>query len=274
MRCPFATWEPVVNETNVAIAHVGVVIHVTAGESNPWGWFNNPAAQASSHFFIGNGQGGTPDGALFQYVDTDQKAWAEAAGNTSYISVETEGVPEEALTQAQILTFGRLYAWCHEAYGIPLVLTDSPGAAGFITHGDGGQAWGGHLDCPGPLRSPQRSAILFIAALVLNPTPGPTLSEEDTMIAYDPDSGGFWATDPKGDTANYNGAPFIAGLNSHPDWHAGQTESGGTNKVVGLSTFKDKHGAHGLVWQVAPEAGASDVTQYSYYRIARDGTPD
>lgn len=178
MRCPFATWEPVGNYTNTAIAHVGVVIHVTASESNPWGWFNNPTSQASSHFFIGNGQGGVPDGALFQYVDTDLKAWAEAAGNTSYISVETEGEPTEPLTAAQIATFAKLYTWCHTNYGIPYVITDTPGQAGFITHGDGGTAWGGHLDCPGPLRTPQRQAILSAAQ---PPTPIPSTKEYQVM---------------------------------------------------------------------------------------------
>lgn len=176
MRCPFATWEPVGNYTATTIGHLGVVIHVTASENNPWGWFNNPTSQASSHFFIGNGQGGVVDGALYQYVDTDLKAWAEAAGNTSYVSVETEGEPTEVLTPAQIATFAKLYTWLHAQYGIPYVITDTPGQRGFITHGDGGVAWGNHPDCPGPLRGPQRQAILTAAQP--KPTPTPTPSKE------------------------------------------------------------------------------------------------
>lgn len=106
------------------------------------------------------------------------------------------------------------------------------------------------------------------------PGPSPTGGEEGNMIATDPTSGGFWATDPSGDTANYNGAPMIPGLNTHPDWHAGANESGGQNKVVGLATFKDKNGKWGIVFQTAPAAGATDQSQYSYYRLARDGSPD
>lgn len=159
--------------------YLGVVIHVTAGENDPYGEFANPKNQVSSHFFIANGQGGTVDGDLSQYVDTALESWAQMNGNATYISVETEGQPIEPLTPAQIETFARLYAWLHETHGIPFVITDTPGQPGFITHQDGGAAWGGHA-CPGPYRASQRQQILDLAA-------GHATKEESMHAVVTPD---------------------------------------------------------------------------------------
>lgn len=172
--CPFAVQRPVSAHGGPISTILGCVIHVTAGEGDPYNEFANPANQVSSHFGIGNGQGGMADGALEQYVDTSLTAWAEAAGNANYISVETEGEPTDPLTNAQVVTFARLYAWLHEVHGIPFIVTDTPGQQGFITHGDGGVAWGNHISCPGPQRSAQRQTILNLAA----PQP-PTQGEEE-----------------------------------------------------------------------------------------------
>ncbi len=252
MRCPFATWQPVGNYTAVTIAHLGVVIHVTAGESNPWGWFNNPTSQASSHFFIGNGQGGTPDGALFQYVDTDLKAWAEAAGNTSYVSVETEGEPTDPLTPAQIATFAKLYNWLHAQYGIPYVITDTPGQQGFITHGDGGVAWGNHPDCPGPLRSTQRQAILT-AAQPKPPQPAPISHTEKDMIAHDNATNGYWVARPNATIYAYSGAPYLGPLPKYTSqWGIGTA----SNPIVGIVS----DGAGGFT--LACDNGGSTPTIY------------
>jgi hypothetical protein len=162
--CPFAVQKPVAAHGGLMSKHIGVVIHVTAGEGDPFNEFANPNNQVSSHFGIGNGQGGMADGQLEQYVDTLYQSWAQVAGNSTYISVETEGEPTDPLTLAQVATFARLYAWIVQQYpGIPMVVVDTPGMPGFITHGDGGPAWGGHTGCPGPQRSAERQGILNLA---------------------------------------------------------------------------------------------------------------
>jgi hypothetical protein len=158
--CPFAAWMPVQAHGGPIGTILGVVIHVTAGEGDPYNEFANPNNQVSSHFGILNGQGGTIDGRIEQYVDTGFDSWAQMAGNNTYISVETEGEPTEPLTSAQVASFAKVLAWCNQVHGIPLVVTDTPGTGGLITHGDGGVAWGNHIGCPGPLRSPQRQDIL------------------------------------------------------------------------------------------------------------------
>lgn len=587
MLCPFAIQKSSPNHGGPIGTIIGVVEHVTAGESDPWGTFANPANQVSSHFGIGNGQGGMADGLIEQYVDTSLTAWAEAAGNAHYISVETEGVPSEALTPAQVTAFGKVYAWVHQVHGVPLVITDTPGQPGLITHGDGGAAWGGHTgclpldstevltpqgwrslgdvhketllaswsadsgliefasplaivtpyvdrtvsvagfemtpdhriyvhrsdgpyrkvltaeelgsvrtnwlipaagktvasgigigpdlmrllawvqadahyakgkngkiqsldwhitkqrkvdriqevlaamewpctarrqsngtwriraygqerierdvlrwlpdkrwgwwllgadrdefdaldgeicladghersdmrvystaiegnadiiqalyvthgrraskrwtermkphhmdtwtvqfaisrdsfttrdtyrdertealvgcvtthndtilvrqrgrvaivgNCPGDLRKTQRQAILNAAGAAPAPAPGPSNSEGDTVgwTAHDDESGGFFATDHNGDLANLNGAPFIQGLNQHPDYKAGDVESGNTNPCVGIETFKDKNGHTGIAF-VTRLGGVQDVSGLRFYRFARDGSPD
>ena len=163
-------------------AVLGVVIHVTAGEGDPYNEFANPANQVSSHFGIGNGQGGMADGLIEQYVDTANQSWAQAAGNGNYISVETEGEPTDPLTPAQVQSFGRIMTWVHNTYKVPLAITNTVGGQGLITHGDGGAAWGGHTGCPGPQRSAQRADILTAASPVMNPTN----TTETNMLTQDP----------------------------------------------------------------------------------------
>lgn len=184
--CPFAIWRPVTAHGGPIGTILGVVEHVTAGEGTPYNTFVNPANKVSSHFGILNGQGGTIDGRIEQYVDTQYESWAQAAGNSTYISVETEGQPTEQLTAAQVASFGKLMAWCHEVYAIPLVVTDTPGQRGLIAHGDGMAAWGGHEGCPGDLRKAQRPAILAAAGGVTPSNPTTVPGELFAMLASDP----------------------------------------------------------------------------------------
>jgi N-acetyl-anhydromuramyl-L-alanine amidase AmpD len=117
-------------------------------------WFHNPTAQVSSHFGVGK------DGRTYQWVDTDDAAWAEAAGNSSWISIECEGQPGDSLTDTQLNSVSRLVSWAHQIEGFPLQITDSPVVSGLGWHGMGGAAWGDHPDCPGDPIKAQRPAIL------------------------------------------------------------------------------------------------------------------
>jgi hypothetical protein len=109
----------------------------------------------------------------------------------------------------------------------------------------------------------------------LSPIPTPSTTEGDNVgwTAYDPDSGGFWATDVNGDLNTENGAPFIAGLNQHPEFHAGSAESGTANPCVGIETFKDKNGQHGIAY-ITRTSGSKNQSGLSFYRFARDGSTD
>ncbi len=200
--CPFALQKPVSAHGGPISQVLGVVLHVTAGTGDPFNEFANPANQVSSHFGVGNGRGGMPDGQIEQYVDTANESWAQAAGNSSYLSIETEGEPTTPLTAAQVAAVGKIMAWTNQVHRVPLTVTDTVGARGLITHGDGGAAWGGHTGCPGALRTAQRPAILAAAQAVLKPTGGAPVSSSDFPNAVasilTPTGNGAWVVGSDG----------------------------------------------------------------------------
>jgi hypothetical protein len=176
MRCPFATWKgPIPNKSVGGMSRPlqGLVLHVIVGTLEAAdSIFKNPSRDASAHFGVGK------DGRLWQWVDTNDKAWAQMAGNPHWISVETEGQPTEKLTEAQMDTLAKLYGWLEETENIPLQIANDVNARGFGIHSMGGAAWGRHA-CPGVLRADQRQEILDR----VHPKPAP---EEDPVdIAQD-----------------------------------------------------------------------------------------
>ncbi|MGW2910460.1 N-acetylmuramoyl-L-alanine amidase [Streptomyces asoensis] len=145
-RMPGAEWRPIpINHTEGGQAEVrGVVVHIMAGTfEGTDSWFRNIKAKASSHF------GTSKTGRLRQWVDTADRAWAQAGGNPSWLSVENEGQGGDTLTEAQLDANARVLAWAHEKYGVPLQVTHSTTGKGLGYHAMGGSAWGGHTSCPG-----------------------------------------------------------------------------------------------------------------------------
>jgi hypothetical protein len=106
-------------------------------------WFRNKAAQASAHFGTGKA------GALYQWVDTADRAWAQASGNRTWLSVENEGKGGDVLTSAQMDRCAEVLAWAHAKHGVPLQLASGTSGKGLGYHAMGGAAWGGHTSCPG-----------------------------------------------------------------------------------------------------------------------------
>lgn len=169
MRFPKATWRgPVPNEEHGGIVYPirGLVLHIEQGsESSADNWFHNAGAQASAHF------GNPKTGSLQQWVDSDDEAWAEMAGNSRWISVEHEGFSGQTLTASQVENDAQLLAWLHKLYGFPLIPTDNPNGTGLGWHGMGGAAWGGHDLCPGEPIKAQRAEIIARANAILKPPP-------------------------------------------------------------------------------------------------------
>ncbi|WP_377271938.1 N-acetylmuramoyl-L-alanine amidase [Peterkaempfera sp. SMS 1(5)a] len=162
-RMPGALYRPVVNvHANGVKERRGLCLHVQDDTNSPYGWFNTPSSQASSDFWV------RLDGHIEQYCDTGvDYAWAQAAGNPFYASVETEGHPDTPLTLEQVESVAHIYAWGHAEFGWPLKVVDSTTEHGFTYHGVGGSAWGGHTGCPGGIRKAQRQTILDRAAEIL-----------------------------------------------------------------------------------------------------------
>ncbi|MFJ1789553.1 peptidoglycan-binding protein [Streptomyces anulatus] len=141
-----AQWRPIsINHTKGGQSSVrGLVVHIMAGTlAGTDSWFRNPAARASSHFGTGR------NGALYQWVDTANRAWAQAGGNSSWLSIENEGRGGDSLTSAQMDRIAEVFAWVHKTYGVPLQVASSPSGRGLGYHAMGGSGWGGHTQCPG-----------------------------------------------------------------------------------------------------------------------------
>ena len=134
---------------------LGLILHVQVGYGMLTDWYDNPSSQASSAWQA------MRSGTVYQFGDPDvDKFWTQAAGNPDYGAVETEGFPEDPLTDAQIDACARIYAAGHIHEGWPFRLAEKPGERGLGWHGMGGAAWGNHPFCPGALRRAQRPEIL------------------------------------------------------------------------------------------------------------------
>jgi len=148
------------------VAYDSVVLHVMEGILDGTdSWFRNPQAQASAHFGVGK------DGRVYQWVDTANKAWAQAEGNPRNISIECEGNAGDSLTPAQCERVAEILAWAHTTHGVPLRINDFPAGQGLGWHGMGGAAWGGHTGCPGDPIKAQRAGIITRAQALLYPQP-------------------------------------------------------------------------------------------------------
>ena len=160
------------------IAPLGWVLHVVVGNGSPWATFEQAPAgrRRFSHLWV------SKDGRAEQYASLWRASWAQGDGNNTYWSVETEGMPDEPLTDAQVHTLAAFHAWS----GTVDALASSPGEAGIGTHQMGGAAWGGHtcpdpaMGLPGP-RSRQRQAILDGAATIRNGGTTVTPAEIDAV---------------------------------------------------------------------------------------------
>jgi len=146
---------------------LGLCVHVDEGtEAGSETWERNPQAQVSSTFM------GPKTGRPRQMVDTADMAWAQAAGNKNYFSIEFEGNSGDSLTQDQIEGAAQILAKMHRELGVPIQLANFPGERGLIYHAAGGAAWGGHPDCPGaPIIADRVWIIQRAAQLVGAPAP-------------------------------------------------------------------------------------------------------
>lgn len=156
----------------------GVVLHIMQGSiDGSDSWFRNSASQASAHFGVGK------KGQIYQWVDTADRAWAQAAGNKTWLSIEHEGFAGDVLTAAQLTATAKVIAWAQKTYKFPLQSTDSPTGKGIGWHGMGGAAWGGHTGCPGEAVKNQRPAIIAAAKAIITPPTGSqyTVKKGDTL---------------------------------------------------------------------------------------------
>lgn len=187
---PGAKYLPVVNHGSGMSAHLGLCLHVQQGTGSLYEYFNNPAPGGDPSKAVSSSWWVSSSGLVEQYVDADLTAWAQKNGNGTYNSVETEGMPDTPLTTAQVNSLAGLYRWGHDTYGWPFAQSDTPGVPGFIYHGAGGDAWGGHPNCASAVRNNAREQILRIASGAVvpggdrQPPLNPTTPQGADQVSY------------------------------------------------------------------------------------------
>jgi hypothetical protein len=115
----------------------------------------------------------------------------------------------------------------------------------------------------GPI--PGTDADRIVLPLIPAPTPQPPAPPQEAtgMATEDPISGGSWGIKPDGAVFSFDGAPYLGGLNNHPEWH-----TPAVGPVAGLCAWKgdgtDANG-NGYVIYVSAPAG------FALYRFPRNG---
>ena len=177
-------------------------------------WLDETAAGTSRAFLLGNNFAGvSPGGKVASYP-------SQAAGLTAYIDTmnDRDYDPVRAAKKAG-------------AREQAIALGESPWAGGqYRAIGGGpGSALVGWMDA-------LDLTTYDGAEQSLNPQP-PKM-EAQKMHAHDPVTGGIVGTNPDGDGYGFLGAPYPGGLNEHPEWKAGQAESGARLRALGSNTGK------------------------------------
>jgi hypothetical protein len=204
--CPFATYRPVRSYGTAMTQQLGNVMHCQQGNGSLYGRFSNVNNQVSAHFWI------SKTGLIEQYIDTLLSSWSQIAANHLFTACETEGWVTEALTDAQVKAYARLYAWLASVHGYPFQVADTPTTRGLNAHFVGGIAWGGH-PCPGPIRAAQRANIVSLAQGSTPAPPTPVANTESVYIIVPCSTGGYWELKrADGGIANRNGAPFFGAM--------------------------------------------------------------
>jgi hypothetical protein len=168
-RFACATWRPISNNIGGGVSgYLGAVLHHQGGNGSLYGWFNNPSAKVSAHFWISKG------GLIEQYIDTSRVAWHGISLNSRYVGVETEGCapnnPGEPLTEAQVAAFARLYAEGARVHGWANALANADGQRGLGYH-----RMAVNTACPNDARLRMRPEILKRAfGGAATPTPPPS----------------------------------------------------------------------------------------------------
>jgi len=159
----------------------GLLVHTMVGDLLPGtvSWFNNSAAQASAHFGVSQA------GEIWQFGPVNGwKAWHCAEGNPHWFGCEfaDDGQPSNPLTAEQIAAGAQLLELLSrdDVGRFPVQITDSISTEGLGWHGMGGEAFGGHFDCPGDTRKAQRPQIIALAMAIRNGTPAPAPAQNWT----------------------------------------------------------------------------------------------
>lgn len=166
-------------DSGFAVDCLGMVQHTEDGfTAGTVSTFMSTSSEVSSFFGV------SEDGSAQQFLPLGRGlvAWAEVAGNSNHRSTEFEDMTQvgHPMTAKQIAAGAQILEACAEYDGFPLQATDDPvNGRGVITHGDGGEAWGGHFGCPGDVRKAQRPLLISMAQRIRSGAPTATIVTAD-----------------------------------------------------------------------------------------------
>lgn len=143
--------------------NLGLVLHHAVMDGSLFNFFNNPSAQVSAHFWIGQ------NGTIEQYVDTGVVAWHGRSLNSRYVGVETEGCRNppyaDPMSDAMFNALKRLWQEGQRRHGWLATLANRDGERGLGFH-----RMAVATACPCDIRLSRRPAIIQSA-----PSPGPSV---------------------------------------------------------------------------------------------------
>ena len=211
--------------------------------------------------------------------------WFESGGLTNNLN-NTPATGDYSVGLWQINYYGNLFPGREAAFGPPNLLAGNAqaqarAAVAILGGGPGITAWYGDpigtAAQAGPLSWSEIESIFQAHGVPTDwyqgagpappPVPGPAPEKENDMAASDPISGGEWCTDSTGAVFAYDGAPYLGGLNNHPDWHAGTA----TDPCVGIAYWRGAdtvQNGRGYVLF----ARSADSAAPAPYRFPRDGS--
>lgn len=133
-----------------------LIIHTNGGGTDHgslYGWFSRPGNTICSHFQV------AADGRVEQYVNTDQQAYAQYAGNAFAVSVETEdaGHPERPWTDEQCTAIIKLARWLK----VPAKISPDGKGGGIGWHSLYADWNRSHHNCPGSARIKQIHDVIL-----------------------------------------------------------------------------------------------------------------
>ncbi len=145
-----------------------VVFHTMVGSLQGTDSFFRHTTSLEAHFGIGGPSDGDLDGAIWQWVDTDRRAQANARANEFAISIETSdgGDPHRPWSPNQVDAMVRLTERLCGVHGIPRrVVTswnDPEGGLGWHVMFGAPSNWTPVVKtCPGPVRISQLKSVVF-----------------------------------------------------------------------------------------------------------------
>ena len=197
VKMPGALWLPINQNYTPRKRSIttALILHIAVTEAASLsGWFNNPKAYASSHLYVRR------DGTIEQYIDLDLISWANGAGNSRSVTVETQGMAGGAWTKEQVASLAAIARFVGDHYKVPMQVM---GNSKRSTHGvgyhllgvpanaaqkrrgvsqTGGELWSSSVGkiCPGPSRVPQIPGIVNLAKgdikpVAVKPKPKPPI---------------------------------------------------------------------------------------------------